>query len=99
MLEALRPRYPHVLERVDIDTGAELVRRYWDQIPVLVVQAREYAAPLNQATIERALKDAALRAPEADEATADQTAGHPNTPARHLGAMRPRLPWRRSRVR
>jgi hypothetical protein len=98
VLDGLRPRYPHALERVDIDTDAELVRRYCDQIPVLVVKGREYAAPLNQAIIERALKAAALHAPEVDEA-ADQKAGQPNTPATHLGAMRPRLPWRRSRVR
>ncbi len=60
-IEAMRSQYPHTLERVDINTDIELTRRYWDQIPVLVVGEREYPAPLDSTVIERALRDGAAR--------------------------------------
>jgi hypothetical protein len=72
-LEGLRPRYPHTLERVDINADAELLPRYGEQIPVLVIDGREYAAPLSPEVIERALKEAAKHtrnAPGAGPATA-----------------------------
>jgi Glutaredoxin-like domain (DUF836) len=60
-VEAMRSQYPHTLERIDINTDIELTRRYWDQIPVLVVGEREYPAPLDSKVIERALRDATAR--------------------------------------
>jgi hypothetical protein len=54
-IEAMQSRYPHTLERFDITADAELTRRFWDQIPVLVVNGREYPAPLDRTVIERAL--------------------------------------------
>jgi hypothetical protein len=61
-IEAIGVRYPHTFERIDINTDAELMRRYWDQIPVLVIDQREYLAPLSRSVVERALNDAATRA-------------------------------------
>ena len=61
-IEAIGARYPHTFERIDINTDAELTRRYWDQIPVLVIDQREYPAPLSRSVVERALNDAATRA-------------------------------------
>jgi hypothetical protein len=58
-LNRLQPRYAHTLERIDIDTDAELMRRYGEQIPVLVMREREYAAPLTREVIEHALAEAA----------------------------------------
>ncbi len=61
-IAAIGAMYPHTLESIDISTDDDLTRRYWDQIPVLVIDQREYPAPLNRAVIERALNDAAARA-------------------------------------
>jgi hypothetical protein len=58
VLEALRSRYTFILERIDISTDAELTRRYWDVIPVLVVEDREHPAPLSRGVIEAALNAA-----------------------------------------
>jgi hypothetical protein len=57
-LERLRKRYPHTLELVDISADLELMHRYGDRIPVLVVHGREYAAPLSAEAIERSLAHA-----------------------------------------
>lgn len=57
MLGQLRPRYPHRLETVDIETHPELYARYWDQIPVLVTARREEPAPLTPSVVERALAE------------------------------------------
>jgi Glutaredoxin-like domain (DUF836) len=57
-LTRLRARQPHTLELIDITADAELVQRYGERIPVLVVHGREYAAPLSSASLERALADA-----------------------------------------
>ena len=54
-LDDLRSRYAHTLERIDINTEPDLLRRYAELIPVLVVAGREYPAPLSRATIEQAL--------------------------------------------
>jgi hypothetical protein len=61
-IEAIGTLYPYSLECIDINSDAELTRRYWDQIPVLVIDGREYPAPLSRSVIERALNDAAARA-------------------------------------
>jgi hypothetical protein len=61
-IESMRSRYPLTLECIDITADAGLTRRYWDQIPVLVVDEREYPAPLGRLVIERALSDAAAPA-------------------------------------
>jgi glutaredoxin len=57
-LERLRSRHPHTLELVDITADEALMLQYSEQIPVLRIGAREYAAPLPRAVIERALKEA-----------------------------------------
>jgi hypothetical protein len=57
-LDRLRPRYAHALECVDIQTDDELLQRYGESIPVLVVQGREYPAPLSREAIELALAEA-----------------------------------------
>ena len=49
----------HQLQLVDITGQAELMQRYGERIPVLVIGDREYAAPLPVAALERALRDAA----------------------------------------
>ena len=61
-LGRLRRRYPHRLELVDINANPELVERYTESIPVLVIGGREHPAPLSSAAIERALQEAAARA-------------------------------------
>lgn len=58
-LEGLRTRYPHTLEVVDISTDDDLVRQYWDRIPVLKVAGREYDPPLVPAVLQQALVRAA----------------------------------------
>lgn len=60
-LEALRPRYPHTLERVDISTDPALLERYAEQIPVLGIGGQEYAAAMGREMIERALRQAVPR--------------------------------------
>jgi len=61
-LGRLRRHYPHELQLMDISTDPELLRRYGESIPVLVIGGREYAAPLSAAGIERALQQAAAGA-------------------------------------
>jgi phosphatidylglycerol---prolipoprotein diacylglyceryl transferase len=58
-LERLRERHPHTLELVDISTDDDLMRQYWERIPVLKVAGREYDAPLVPAILDRALLQAA----------------------------------------
>jgi hypothetical protein len=76
ILEHLRPRYPHSLERVDIRSDPELCRQYGELIPVLVVDGVEYSAPLSRATIEQAFQRATQVAddPRPSAATQAQTA-------------------------
>ena len=62
-LARFRRQYPHTLTIIDISTDANLGARYGELIPVLVVQQREYAAPLWPETIERALRTAMPTAP------------------------------------
>jgi hypothetical protein len=57
-LGRLGRRYPHQLRTVDITTDPELMARYGERIPVLVVDGREYAAPLGRHTLEQALRAA-----------------------------------------
>jgi Glutaredoxin-like domain (DUF836) len=57
-LRRLARRYPHQLETVDITQDAQLLERYGERIPVLVVHGREYSAPLSAAVLERALRAA-----------------------------------------
>ena len=58
-LERLRHRYPHQLQLVDISGDPELLGRYGESIPVLVIGDRAYAAPLSRATLELALQEGA----------------------------------------
>jgi hypothetical protein len=58
-LARLRRRLPHALQRVDITDDAELLGRYGLRIPVLVLDGREYDAPLDWVEIERGLVQAA----------------------------------------
>ena len=55
-LRRLARRYPHELRTVDITADPAVYARYWDQIPVLVVDGREYAPPLSPPVLERALR-------------------------------------------
>jgi len=63
------------------------MRRYGEQIAVLLVHEREYVAPLSREVIERALEEAAGRSDEA-------------TPARRPGVGRKLMerinPWSKS---
>jgi hypothetical protein len=54
----LRWRHPHTLEQINIAADEELMRRYGDRIPVVVLNGREYEAPLPGAVLERALAEA-----------------------------------------
>ncbi len=58
LLERLQARYPHQLRAVDITSDPALFARYRYAVPVLAVGGREYAAPLAQAVVERALAGA-----------------------------------------
>ena len=55
-LRRLARRYPHQLQTVDITSDPLLLKRYGERIPVLVVDGREYPAPLSAAVLERALR-------------------------------------------
>jgi hypothetical protein len=91
-IESMRSRYPHTLECIDITADAGLTRRYWDQIPVLVVDEREYPAPLGRLAIERALRDAAARPGSVlPELTTRRSRTSEGPPARR------RYPWSRWR--
>jgi hypothetical protein len=57
-LRRLARRYPHQLQTVDITQDPRLLARYGEQIPVLVVQGREYPAPLTAPVLEQALRAA-----------------------------------------
>ena len=57
-LRRLARRYPHQLQTVDITQDPLLFERYGERIPVVVVDGREYAAPLSGAVLERALRAA-----------------------------------------
>ena len=57
-LRRLARRYPHQLQTVDITQDPTLFARYGERIPVLVVQDREYEAPLSATVLERALRSA-----------------------------------------
>jgi hypothetical protein len=91
-IESTGSRYPHTLECIDITSDAELTRRYWDQIPVLVVDEREYPAPLDRRVVERALSEAAARAGRAPLNLATRRSGTSEGPP-----VPRRYPWTRSR--
>jgi glutaredoxin len=57
-LRRLARRYPHQLQTVDITQDPRLFERYGERIPVVVLDGREYAAPLSTAVLERALRSA-----------------------------------------
>lgn len=83
-LEGLRSRYPHTLTVVDISADDDLVRQYWDRIPVLHVGGRDYDVPLTPAVLQRALQASV----EQDRAGANPTpdAGAP-AKADHTAAL------------
>jgi hypothetical protein len=91
-IESIGSRYTHTLECIDISADAELTRRYWDQIPVLVVDGREYPAPLGRLVIERALSEAAAGAGSPPpKLTSAQSSTNEDPPAPQ------RYPWSRWR--
>ncbi len=55
LLDRLYGRYPHLLEEIDITQDETLFARYRFQIPVLVINGRELAAPLDPGRVEQAL--------------------------------------------
>jgi glutaredoxin len=57
-LRRLARRYPHQLRTIDISQDPLLFEQYGERIPVVVVDGREYAAPLSAAVLERALRSA-----------------------------------------
>jgi glutaredoxin len=64
LCEAARLELEHIgstralqIEVVDITTDAVLLNKYGERIPVLQVGWREYAAPLTQQVIQRALRE------------------------------------------
>jgi len=59
-LGRLRARHPHALRLVDITSQPDLMQRYGERIPVLVIGSREYDAPLPAAVLERALQEAKI---------------------------------------
>jgi hypothetical protein len=62
-LARLQGRYPHELELVDISQDPLLLQEYGLRIPVLLIDGREYEAPLDASDIERALAHAARARP------------------------------------
>ena len=100
-LASLRSRYPHTLERVDISSEATLMQRYGEQIPVLLIQGREYVAPLSRTVIEHALKDERVPNPGVRAESSDAPAQAPKakTQARSFGEVLRMLPWNHSRGR
>jgi phosphatidylglycerol:prolipoprotein diacylglycerol transferase len=78
-LARLNGRYPHTLDVVDINTDADLVRQYWERIPVLKIGDREYDAPLSPTLLEQALQHAAA-APERATPPATTDARRPVNP-------------------
>ncbi|MBV9328372.1 MAG: glutaredoxin family protein [Chloroflexi bacterium] len=79
-LDRLQARYPHVLERIDINACADLTRRYGERIPVMVVHGREYAAPLHRTIIETALKEAAAHQSDSRSGLRASTSNGPSSP-------------------
>jgi uncharacterized membrane protein len=78
-LDRLQARYPHIVQPIDISTDTDLLQRYGERIPVLVVNGAEYDAPLMPAALERALRAAvADRSPAPD--TAPPAAGRSPAP-------------------
>jgi glutaredoxin len=57
-LARLNRQYPHQVDLIDITRDAELMARYGERIPVLMVDGMEYAAPLSVEDVERALSQA-----------------------------------------
>lgn len=72
-LARLRARYPHTLDKIDIDAEPEFERRFGERIPVLDIYGVEYAAPLPLAVLERALAEGIRRA-------ASEPGRRPDTP-------------------
>ncbi len=59
VLHHLARRYPMALALVDVSADPALLERYGLRIPVVDVAGREYDAPLEPRTLERALAEAA----------------------------------------
>ena len=57
-LTRLARRFPHRLRTIDIEADPELLARYLFTIPVVVVGDQEYAAPLDELSLARALSSA-----------------------------------------
>lgn len=57
-LGLLQQHHPHVLNQIDIMSDPELMRRYAERIPVVVIGGREQGAPLSRDALERAFREA-----------------------------------------
>ena len=55
MLEQLSGRYPHRLVEIDITRDEALFARYRYRIPVVVINGRELAAPIDPNALNEAL--------------------------------------------
>jgi len=96
MLDNLRPRYAHALERIDINTDPELRQRYAELIPVVVLGELESPAPLTRATLEHALERATHATSDSGTNATTQAQAPPTTEIRPKAR---RLPWSNSRGR
>lgn len=59
LLQGLSRHYPHTLEKIDVTANSALFARYGLTIPVLQVNGCDYPAPLDRASVERALAGSA----------------------------------------
>lgn len=57
-LQHLHLRYPHRLQKIDIDTDRTLFAQYFDKIPVVQVGDEELRAPITAVQLENLLKKA-----------------------------------------
>lgn len=58
MLQGLQHEFELTIEVVDIEGDVELYDRYWDKIPVLVIDERTtLAAPIRTADVRAALNN------------------------------------------
>lgn len=61
LLQHLQSSYPHTLRQVDVESDEDLLARYQFTIPVVEIAGREYAWPLTEVTLKRALARAVAR--------------------------------------
>lgn len=99
ILESLRPRYAHTLERIDINTDPELRQRHGELIPVLVLGELEYPAPLSRATIEQVLQRATSATSAPGHSGTNSATEAQSAPDNETRPTVRRFPWSNSRGR